>query len=539
VPTPVGVNREKVDAAGSTFSREGVLRHPQKQIGTERSLRERGVPWRPFGDLTPNGRRGAVESLFELVLPIVTTLGLLGVSLIASAHAILHKREVQSAISWAALIWLAPGIGAIAYLLLGRNRIRRRAAELRSGAQRVRSQPEVTPVPPTDVEAALGVAAPQLEGLARLMEDATGRPLLPGNRIVPLIDGDQAYPEMLAAIAAAERSVALATYIFESGPTGMRFVDALADAHTRGVTVRVLLDDFGVRYALPTVDHVLQRRGVRVARFLPVWRARYFNLRNHRKLMVVDGRVGFSGGMNIRAGHVLAAQPRLPVRDLHFRVEGPVVAHLMEVLAEDWEFTTHEPLRGDDWFPRLHGRGPSLARGIPDGPDEDFDKIRWAFLGGIACARRSIRVLTPYFLPDQAIATAFNIAAMRGVKVDIVLPERGNLPLVEWAMWGHLRKVLGHGCRIWLTPRPFDHSKLMVVDESWLLFGSPNWDPRSLRLNFELGVECYDPELAARMAALVDERIARARAVLLHELERRPLALQLRDGMARLLTPYL
>jgi cardiolipin synthase len=385
----------------------------------------------------------------------------------------------------------------------------------------------------------LGVDAPQLAELARLVDDATGRPLLPGNRIVPLIDGDQAYPEMLAAIASAERSVALATYIFESGATGMRFVDALADAQARGVVVRVLLDDFGVRYALPTVDRILQRRGVRVARFLPAWRARYFNLRNHRKLMVVDGRVGFSGGMNIRAGHVLAAQPRQPLRDLHFRVEGPVVAHLMEVLAEDWEFTTREPLRGEDWFPRLHAQGPTLARGIPDGPDEDLDKIRWAFLGGIACARRSIRVLTPYFLPDQSIATAFNVAAMRGVKVDIVLPERGNLPLVEWAMWGHLRKVMGHGCRIWLTPRPFDHSKLLVVDESWLLFGSPNWDPRSLRLNFELGVECYDPELAARMARLADERIAQAREVLVHELENRPFALQLRDGMARLLTPYL
>jgi cardiolipin synthase len=480
-----------------------------------------------------------MDALVEDLWPLLSTLIVLTISVVASAHAILHKREVHASISWAALIWLAPVIGALAYVLLGRNRIRRHAAELRGGAQRVRSQPDVVPVRASDVETALRAPAPQLTELARLVEDATGRPLLPGNRIEPLVDGDAAYPAMLEAIAKAERSVALATYIFESGPTGRRFVDALADAQQRGVAVRVLIDDVGARYAQPAVDRLLRRHGVRVARFLPVWRAPYYNLRNHRKLLIVDGKIGFTGGMNIRAGHVLSENPDSPVRDLHFRVEGPVVAHLMEVLAEDWEFTTREMMRGESWFPALYACGSSLARGIPDGPDEDFDKIRWAFLGGIACARRTIRVLTPYFLPDMAIATAFNVAAMRGVQVDIVLPEHGNLPLVHWAMWGHLSKVLGHGCRLWLTPPPFDHAKLLVVDDAWLVLGSPNWDPRSLRLNFELAVECYDLELAARMGALIDERIAAAREVTVHELEQRPLSLRLRDGVARLLTPYL
>src|SRR6185436_9185381 len=141
----------------------------------------------------------------------------------------------------------------------------------------------------------------------------------------------------------------------------------------------------------------------------------------------------------------------------------------------DWEFSTREALTGERWFPTLAAQGSTPARGISDGPDEDFEKVRWAFLGGIACARRSIRVLTPYFLPDQSIATALNLAAMRGVKVDIAVPAHGNLPIVEWAMWGHFDKVLGHGCRIWLTPAPFDHSKLLVVDDAWLIFGSPNW----------------------------------------------------------------
>jgi cardiolipin synthase len=477
--------------------------------------------------------------LLDNLWTVASALALFAISVVASAHAVLHKREVHASISWAALIWLAPGLGALAYVLLGRNRIKRRAAELRSGAVRVRSRSDVRPISPIEVDALLGGDAPQLSELARLIEEATGRPLLPGNRIAPLVNGDEAYPEMLAAIERAQSTVALSTYIFDTSPVAMRFVEALAQAQARGVQVRVLIDDVGAHYSMPAVDRTLRRRGVPVARFMPASRAAYFNLRSHRKLLVIDGQLGFTGGMNLRAGHVLRDAPRSPIQDLAFRIEGPVVAQLLEVFAEDWQFTTREQLGAERWFPPLLERGSSLARGIPDGPDEDLDMIRWAFLGGIACARRSIRVLTPYFLPDMSIATALNVAAMRGVQVDIAVPHRGNLPLVQWAMWGNFRKVLGHGCRVWLTPPPFDHSKLLVVDDRWLLFGSPNWDPRSLRLNFELGVECYDPALAHAMGNLIDERIARSTLVTQADLDRLSLARRLRDGVARLLTPYL
>ena len=479
-----------------------------------------------------------MPALLDDVLAVAATVLVLALSVFASLHAVLHKREVHASISWAALIWLVPVVGAGAYWLLGMNRIRRHAAELRAGAQKVRSLPLVTPLEPDDLPLLIE-GGPQLAELARLMADASARPLLPGNRVEPLEDGDAAYPAMLAAIARAERSIVLATYIFDSSPIGRRFVDALAAACARGVAVRVLLDDVGARYSYPQADRLLSARGVPVARFLPMWRAPYYNLRNHRKLLVVDGRLGFTGGMNIRTHHLLADNPRSPTRDLVFEVEGPVVAQLAEVFAEDWAFTTRESLAGPDWFPALPASGPVAARGIPDGPDEDMDRTRWTFLGGLACARHSVRVLTPYFLPESAIATAFNLAAMRGVQVDIVVPEHGNLPVVQWAMWGHFRKVLDHGCRLWLAPRPFDHSKLMVVDDLWVAFGSPNWDPRSLRLNFELGVECYDPELATRRGKLFDARLAQARQIHVADLEQRSLPLRLRDGVARLFTPYL
>ena len=176
---------------------------------------------------------------------------------------------------------------------------------------------------------------------------------------------------------------------------------------------------------------------------------------------------------------------------------------------------------------------------MTDGPDENFEKLFWTLLGALSIARHSVRIVTPYFLPDPALVSALNLAAMRGVQVDILLPARSNLPFVLWASRAMWSQVLRHGCRIWLTPPPFDHSKLMLVDGCWVLLGSANWDPRSLRLNFEFNVECYDTELALRLERWVERKRGGAHAVTMAEVEARPLPARLRDGVARLLTPYL
>jgi cardiolipin synthase len=481
------------------------------------------------------------EQLSEL-WPHVTSALVILVTLLASAHAMLRKRDVRAAIGWVGLIALVPGIGAILYVLLGINRIKRRAARVRAMRARYHQPVHVEPIEPRELAARVGADVSHLSELARLVGSVTPRPLLPGNRLQALPNGEAAFPSMLDAIANAERSIALATYIFDDDPSGRCFLEALVDAKNRGVEVRVLIDDAGARYSSPPIDVALRRRGVRVARFLKAWmpwRMPYLNLRNHRKIMVVDGRVGFTGGMNIRHGCMVSEQPAHPVRDLHFRLDGPVVAHLMEVFAEDWEFSTREALSGDIWFPELVAVGDTVARGIADGPDEDLHTLRWTFLGAIGCARRSIRIVTPYFLPDEPLVTALNVAALRGVSVDVVLPQQGNLLPVQWAMWGELWKMLEFGCRVWLTPPPFDHTKLLVVDDAWTLVGSANWDPRSLRLNFELDVECYDPAFSRAMAGLVDERIGSARRLESEELRRLPMTARLRNGVARLFSPYL
>lgn len=451
------------------------------------------------------------------------------ISIAASAHAVLYKRDSRSAFGWVGIIWLSPFLGAFLYYAFGINRIHRKARGLKSGAAQAAAR--ALPVP----------EHPQAARI-RFSNVVVGQPSVPGNRITALSNGDEAYPAMLAAIGAAKKSIALSTYIFDNDTVGRAFVAALADAGKRGVHVRVLVDGAGANYSFPRITRVLAQNGIRHALFLRAllpWDFRYLNLRNHRKALVIDGEIGFTGGMNIRRGNLTREYPDEAIQDLHFHLEGPIVGQLQNAFATDWKFTTKETLEGDLWFPPLSGRGETLARGIPDGPGEDFEKIRWAILGALSTAKKSIRIVTPYFLPDSSLMTALNTAAIAGVRVQILLPQKNNLPYVHWAMLAVLPELVERGCQVFLSAPPFDHSKLLIVDGEYVLLGSANWDPRSLRLNFEYCVECYDASLATTLDKLYDSKLSRARPLLLGELESAPLWKKVRNGVTRLFTPYL
>jgi cardiolipin synthase len=468
---------------------------------------------------------------------------IVAISIVASAHAILVKRDTRSTIGWVGLIWLSPVFGAAAYFLLGVNRIRSRATQLRAGITRTALETRAAVPGPDRIRGAIGSDHAPLRALATLVGRVTSRPLLDGNAIDPLDGGDEAYPAMLTAIDAAERSIGLASYIFDNDSAGREFANALSRAAGRGVEVRVLVDGIGSSYSFPSIISLLTSLGVRTERFLPTSVPIYFpyaNLRNHRKILVVDGRIGFTGGLNIRSGCWLAQNPKHPVRDLHFRLQGPIVAHLLEVFAEDWTFAAGETLAGPAWAPNQAMLGPSIARGIRFGPDDpDIGRIKLVLAAALAAAQRSVRIMTPYFLPDDSVCQALDVASMRGVQVDIVLPEQNNLALVGWASAALLWQVLGRGCNVWLSPPPFDHTKLMVVDGAWAMFGSGNWDDRSMRLNFEFNVETYDQDLAGRLDRRIADVIARSRRQTLAEVDARSLPIRLRDGVARLFSPYL
>ncbi len=473
----------------------------------------------------------------QSLAPLLVSLLHLGCALAVTLHALLNKRQVQTAIGWIALAWLAPLVGPLLYLMLGVNRIQRAAVALGLNNTWHAEGRSANATHEADAP-----CRPELAGINRLTRAITGRALLAGNALTPLIEGDSAYPAMLGAINAARHSVTLLSYIFNDDAVGRAFVDALARAQVRGVQVRVLIDAVGARYSRVSMVGRLRQAGVPAAAFLPPRLSRLLaqaNLRNHRKIMVVDGELGFTGGMNISAGHWLSTQPRQPIQCLHFAVRGPVVTDLQRTFAIDWAFTTGEALHGKPWFADNAACGPVLARGVPDGPDADIDHMRLVILGALATARHRVRIVTPYFLPDEVLQTTLRVTALRGVAVDIVLPGHSNLPLLDWAMRPQFGWLVASGCRVHLTGLPFDHAKLFLVDEAWCLIGSTNWDARSLRLNFEYNLECHDADLVRQLDALVDERIARAQTLTREALARQPMWARLRDRLVWLLSPYL
>jgi cardiolipin synthase len=450
-------------------------------------------------------------------------------ALLVTIHVLLRKREVGSSIGWIGLAWLSPLFGTALYFLFGINRVRRKAQRLRDRPPRGRRR-----LPPSAEHkthlAPLEIAAGRITG--RIAEN--------GNALRILHNGDQAYPLMLAAIEGAQRSIALASYILFDDAAGGPFIDALIAATARGVAVRVLIDGFGSGYFHSKAYSRLRQARVPVARFMHSswpWRMPFLNLRTHKKILVVDGGVAFTGGMNISQGNLVATHPPAPIRDTHFQVSGPVVNQLTEAFARDWSFETGEDLGGELWFPEQQEAGGALARVVTSGPDQDVEKIEFVVLQAISCARQSVRIMTPYFLPDERLITALALAAMRGVEVDVIFPSRGDHPSVAWASNANIGPLLNEHCRVWLNPPPFEHTKLMVVDGEWAFIGSANWDMRSFRLNFELNVEVYDAAFAQEIETIIVSR--RRERLLASELSERSLPVRLRDAAMRLMLPYL
>ncbi|NGY05546.1 phospholipase D-like domain-containing protein [Solimonas terrae] len=462
------------------------------------------------------------------------------IALGTAGHALMTKRDARAAWGWIAVCWLFPFAGPALYYVFGINRLHTHAQRFaidRSGrhigsahATDIRNRPPTSPAVPG-----------WLDEVARTADVLTRRPLLGGNSVTPLHNGEQAYPRMLAAIAAAQDTVWLATYIFDNDEIGQQFVAALAAAQARGVQVKVLIDDTGERYSWPRIGRSLNAAGIAFARFNPLRLlppALHLNLRNHRKLLLVDGCIGFTGGMNIGARH-LAEDPqnRRPTIDLHFELQGVIVRQMADVFAEDWAFAAHEKIGVPE--PRTIGGGTVICRAITDGPNEDFEQLNFVLHAAIAAARREILIMTPYFLPSAELIAALQGAALRGVRTVILLPRHNNLPYVGWAAQHSLAQLLERGVRVRFQPGAFCHSKLFVVDGMYALIGSANWDPRSLLLNFELNVEIYDAAVAQGLAAHFAASWQESDELLWRDAQHLPFWRRLRNALFWLFSPYL
>lgn len=453
------------------------------------------------------------------------------VALWTAVHAVMNKHEPRAAWAWITACWLFPFFGALLYYWFGINRIQRKARRrLGAAAPREWQQEPMPDVPGRKLD---------VRELVRIGRSMSGWALLSGNRVTPLHNGEQAYPEMLAAIAGARETVWLESYIFDRGEIAGRFVEALAAAVKRGVQVRVLLDGVGEWSWRSRGSALLKARDIPVRTFLPLrfWPpALHINLRDHRKLMTVDGCVAFAGGMNISDIHLVGRGGADAMADLHFRFEGPVVHQFEDVFVDAWRFSSNEKLKPS---PPPPPAGDAHCRVITDGPNDEIDRIQLLLLGVIANAHERISIMTPYFIPTPELTGALQAAALRGVEIEIILPRRSDQWWVDGATRRWLKQLLGTRLRAYYRPRPSAHSKLLLMDDYYAMVGSANLDPRSLRLNFELMVEIYDPELVKSQRTHFDEVRDGCEEVTVDMLRRRPAVKRLADSILWLFSPYL
>ena len=367
-----------------------------------------------------------------------------------------------------------------------------------------------------------GVGDPQF---LRAMGNLLGPPLVKGNSVVELLNGDEIFPAMLSAIRGATRTITFETYIYWSGSIGAEFAEALCERARAGVKVHVLLDWVGSGKMEPAYLERMKQAGAQVERYHPL---RWYNLsrinnRTHRKLLVVDGRIGFTGGVGIGDAWLGHGEDPDHWRDSHYRLEGPAVAQMQAAFLDNWLKTHAEVLHGEDYFPSLPSSGPSWAQVFKSSSREGSESVRMMYLLSIAAARQRLLLSAAYFVPDDLTVQMLVDARRRGVTVEVIVPG----PLVDAELtrkasrsrWGALLEA---GVEIFEYQPTMYHCKVMIVDGLWISVGSTNFDNRSFRLNDEANLNVLDRDLATQMSRTFDADKGRSHQVTLEQWRSRP-----------------
>lgn len=468
-----------------------------------------------------------------------------GLALIAVARILCRRLEPTTMVAWILAIVFLPGLGLFLYWMLGSNRLRRKVGRRRRRVAylllQLKSQAEHQAAHAAAAAPALPHDLARIANLGRRLADmpATG-----GNEVTLLQEANATYAALEAAIRAAQHHIHMEYYIWQPDDTGTHFRDLLIERAREGLECRVLLDAVGChrlrrRFLRPWLD-----AGVRVAFFLPLYplslRRRWsVHLRNHRKIVVVDGHTGFLGSQNIGDEYRGRLRRLSPWYDTHVRVRGPAALFLQQTFAEDWYYAVRERLDREPYFAAPPRHGLSIVQVLPTGPDEPVSTLAQIVFAAVSTAHESIRIATPYLVPDLPTRMALAYACYRGVRVRLVLPSRSDSRLALWAARSFYRELLDAGVEIHEYDAGVLHSKLVTVDDRWCMLGSANMDVRSFRLNFESTAVIYDSTAASELADSIDRFCEGARRIMPHDVWRRSLRRQWGEGAARLFAPLL
>jgi cardiolipin synthase len=475
--------------------------------------------------------------VIEGLVSLAIALHVLGAAA-CTVHVLSYYRSPTPAVAWVFAVWVLPLLGSLAYVSLavyeGPRRVRRRRRAA-LGIRRGRGVPQAVE---RSYERSLDDP-----GFVKIVENVCPFALTRGNAVEIYPDGQASFDAMFECLAGAREEILLETYIFRSGRIQERLSHVLSERARAGVAVRLLIDPIGSLSLKGRVLRELAAAGVRTETFLapnPLLGRFRINFRNHRKLLVVDRQVAFTGGRNWSDEYCdRDGRPPDAVRDLWLRIVGPTVPRLRRIFEEDWSIATGAEL--EPWQPpsQWPAAGELAVRTLPQGGDEPTLVLPAVLGAAFRSARKSILIVTPYFVPGETMAEHLRLAALGGVQVVILIPHRSDVRMIDLASRYYFEPLLRAGAEIWLRRPPFLHAKAVIVDGTWSTVGSANFDQRSLRLNYELNVEVLGEEFATRLRQYFTEDFAAAERVDPLAFARRPAWRRLRERAAALFEPVL
>ncbi len=456
---------------------------------------------------------------------------------------VFEKRDPFKTLSWILVILLVPVVGIIFYFFFGRNFRKLKIFSKKNildkehlssiASFQVNSLPERMALESEKVR--------EKEHLIKLMLSNNKSALTEFNRIEILIDGTNTFPAMIKAIDSAERFINMEFYRFESDILGVKFCEALISKAKQGIKVRIIYDDVGSWNISNKLIRRMRANGIEIYSFMPVrfpWLTSKINFRNHRKILVIDGKTGFVGGLNIANKYLLGLRDIGKWRDTHLQIAGEAVAAINSVFLVDWYFVSDvllsEESNGQDTGKITDRCWIQVAS---SGPDSDWANIMQVYFSAIATARKSIYISTPYFSPDESVLNALKTTSLSGVDVRIILPGKSDSKVAYWNTRSYIDELLEAGIKVYLFNDGFNHSKYILVDDVFSSVGSANVDMRSFDLNFEIAALIYDEDFAARLLEVFHSDLSRSTLVDLADWNRRHRRAKIKESLSRVLGP--
>jgi cardiolipin synthase len=488
-----------------------------------------------------------ISKYWELTLLVATFLGPV-LTICTLLWVLSSRKESTSTVAWSLVVILMPFLGPVLFYLLGYQHVSRPLSRKQRHRRwfhttKANSQVDWTP---SGVESDAIEPSPEPDeewsDFAKLAQRYGASPMTSGNHLQQYREGDPAFADMLASIQGAREHIHLETFIFQSDSLGAVFLEALTERARQGVQVRLLYDAMGTRHLKARMFRELELVGGRVSVFLPINPLRrriQVNMRNHRKLMIVDGNVGYIGGLNVGDEYRSRVQRFGFWRDSHLRIEGPAVSSMQQIFIEDWDFAAAENLSQQSYFPPQRRDGPYYLQIIASGPDSAVKGIREVYFSAILQAQKRVWIATPYFVPDSGLLDALCLAAHRGVDVRLLGLYHPDKWVPYFAGRYYWEDVLRAGVKVYQYTKGMMHSKVFLIDGEWASVGSANLDNRSLHLNFEANCLIYSSKMTSELEEVFLDDLATSVRLDRHIFPARPWPSRLMDSACRLMSPIL